>query len=578
MNEISVLHGVRPPFAHGAFRPVFASALALFLWGAVQSRLEAQSWDFNTGTDTGWTHYTLPAYGAAVFTFPPDDAGGKAYRIYAPPTGDDPGGMGNSRAGSFRTDVALADRFVVGVDMLEWNNVWPQETGLLFYLSDIGLGATDGYAATYSTGYRNLYITRITDERDSGTVGVLEGVMVDPTHRYRIEVSCHDGFTFLFRFFDKVDLVNPWCSVICQDAAGSYYSGLCALFCWQRTYPSLTEGAEVTFDNFHAAIPAAATMPAIVTDLSPQPGAKATAFHPTVSVTIMDRDTYVDPASITLSLDGAPIPYASLTIDPMVHKADNPGVEDFGGATVTYPITTVFPWGSQHTNQVSFVDTAGVTHTHTWVWTSAYPNLPASSSLPVGSLTVRGFDARMVQSDNGGENLANTLDRARQQLAVPPLIPVDLTATSIVQVLSWDKTGTPDSSPANVPGLCSGGYNNIAVESLAYLELTGGVHRFRIDTDDRAGLYSGPRFADADAQVLWENPGNTANETFEFLCRSGRALSGSRLVGGNRLAARIITCTRSIRMTFLKCSSTIRAIPPVLCGPGIRWCADLPPQ
>ena len=93
MNRTSALRADRHSLAHGAFGLSVASVLALVLSGAVLPRIEAQSWDFNTGTDTGWQHYTLPAYGQAVYTFPADDAGGKGYRIYAPPTGDDPGGM-----------------------------------------------------------------------------------------------------------------------------------------------------------------------------------------------------------------------------------------------------------------------------------------------------------------------------------------------------------------------------------------------------------------------------------------------------------------------------------------------------
>jgi hypothetical protein len=493
-------------------RTGLASALALLGWDAAFPRLAAQSSDFNTGNDSGWTHYTLLDYGAAKFSFPADDTGGKAYRIYAPPTGDDPWSMGNARAGSLRTEATYSGRFTAGADVLDWNAVWAQETGLLFYLSEVGLGTSDGYAATYSSGYRNLYLTLITDERDSGTVGELRGIVLDPAHDYRLVVSSHDGDTFLFQLFDKVDLVNPWCSVVCEDANSTYAAGLCALFVWERTYPSAVEGAEATFDNYQASLPPVGAMPATVTDVSPQPGGKATAFYPTVSVTILDRDTSVDPTSITLSLDGVWIPNAALTIDPMVHKPDNPGREDFSGATVSYPMTTVLPWGSRHTNQVAFADNTGTRRTNTWVWTSAYPYLPASNSLPTGSLSVRGFDVRTVQSSNGGANLPNTLERARQQLAVPPLIPVDLAATSLVQVLSWDKSGTP----ANVPGLCPGTYINIAVESLAYLELSAGVHRFHIKTDDRAGVYSGTRFSETEAQVLWENPDNTADSTFEF--------------------------------------------------------------
>jgi len=494
-------------------RPGWAAALALVVSAGSAPRLAAQSSDFNAGTDDGWTHYSLLDYGAAVFSFPPDDAGGAAYRIYAPPTGEDAWGMGNARAGSVRTDVAYSGRFTAGADLLAWNAVWQQEAGLLFYTSDVGLGSTDGYAATYSSGYRNLYVTLITDERDSGTVGSVQGIVLDPTHRYRLVVSSHDGTTLVFQLFDKVDLSNPWKSVVCQDAASSYSAGVCALFVWERTYPSSVEGAEATFDNYAASTPPAGAMPATVTDLSPQPGGMATAFYPTVSVTILDRDTMVDSASITLSLDGVWIPNASLTIDPVVRKADNPGQKEFSGATVTYPITTVFAWGSRHTNQIAFADSGGTWQTNTWVWTSAYPFLPASSSLPLGSLSVRGFDVRMVQSVNDGVDLPNTLERARQQLAVPPLIPVDQTATSIVQVLSWDKSGTP----ASVPGLCPGEYNNIAVESLAYLELSPGTHRFRIHTDDRAGVYSGARFTATGQQTLWESPANTADSTFEFV-------------------------------------------------------------
>jgi roadblock/LC7 domain-containing protein len=102
-----------------------------------------------------------------------------------------------------------------------------------------------------------------------------------------------------------------------------------------------------------------------------------------------------------------------------------------------------------------------------------------------------------------------------QQLAIPPTIPITRTATNIVQTLNWNQTSDP---PANVPGLCPATeIKNIAVESLAYLELTPGLHRFHIVTDDRAGLYSGVNFTDPNAAILWENTDNTANTTFDFV-------------------------------------------------------------
>jgi len=488
--------------------------LALVLSTAGAPWLAAQSVDFNTGTDAGWTRYTLPAVYGATFSFPDDGAGGKAYRIAAPPTGDDPYGVANARGGSIRAEKTYSGRFSVAADMLSWNPDWSQETGLLFYVTDVGLGTTDGYAATYSSGYHALYISALVDESPT-TIGELSGIVADTSHQYRLAVSSHDGYTLLFQIFDQADLDSPWASAVCQDSYGHYSSGVCGLFVFEQNYPSATEGAEATFDNYVATAPAAGAMPATVTDLSPAPGAKAMAMYPTVSAVILDRDTSVDPDSIRLYLDGVQIPQASVTIDYQVLKTDNPAIggESFPGATVSYTNTTLLPWGSQHTNSVVFTDSASARHTNTWVWTTAYPYLSASRSLPPGSLTTRGFDVRMVQSDNEGVNLANSLSRAEQQLAIPPTIPVSLTATTMVQVLSWDKTGTP----APVPGLTAGAYNNIAVESYAYIELSAGLHRFRINTDDRAGLYCATSATDPDAVTMWENPGNTADATFDFV-------------------------------------------------------------
>lgn len=505
---------------HSLARAGLASALALLLLGGTTPRLVAQSDDFNDGNDAGWNQYALPLYGAPTFSFPADDSGGKAYKMSAPPTGADPYGLMNSRVGSFRDEV-YSGRFSVGADLLQWNATWRQEAGLLFYFQDIGLGTSDGYAATYSSGYRQLYISQVTDEYATTVAELGTGaVTLDPTHRYRLVASSHDGTTFLFQLFDKSQPNSPWASAIGQDTSGYGYTvGKNGLFTFEQDYPSDTQGAEATFDNYVATTPAPNTMPATVTDLSPPPAGKTIAFYPTVTVVILDRDTTVDTTSIVLCLDGGWVPNASLTIDPAVHKPSNPDAypNDFNGATVTYTIPTLLPWNSQHTNKVAFKDSVNAWQTNTWSWTVAYPYLFASNSLPVGSLSTRGFDVRMVQSDNGGVNLDNSLARALQQLAIPPAIAIDRTATSIVQVLNWDKTVAP---PNNVPGLCPGpttANKNIAVQSLAYLELTAGLHRFHISSDDRAGLYSGVSLADPSAQVLWENPGDTANSTFDVV-------------------------------------------------------------
>jgi hypothetical protein len=509
-----------------------AAGLAILLLAGTPPSAIAQSDNFDDGNDTSpvaWTHYSLPNippglpppyptlpepgyWGAATYSFPSDGNGGKAYRIFAPGITNDLIDAKNARAGSF-VATPYSGRFSVAVDLLAWNAEWRQEAGVLFYFQDINLGTSDGYTATYSSAYQQLYISQINNEVPTTVAELGTGtVVLDPTHRYRLVASSHNGTTFLFQLFDLAQPNTPWTAAIGEDSM--YSAGLSGLFVFEQTAPPSTQGADATFDNYAASTPGAGTLRATVTDVYPPPAGKATALYPTVTVGILNRDTSVDTSSIVLCLDGVWIPNSSLTLDSQVHRPRNGSFpQDFSGATVTYPITTLLAWGVAHTNVIAFQDNNGW-QTNVWTWTLNYPYLHASNSLPIGSLSVRGFDVRMAQSDNGGVNLANSLARALQQLAIPPTIPLDRSATSIVQVLNWDKTQAP---PNNVPGLCAGSYINIAVESLAYLELTAGVHRFHINTDDRSGLYSGASLADANAQALWENTGDTANATFDFV-------------------------------------------------------------
>jgi hypothetical protein len=508
---------------------IAAAALTILLLagpGAI-----AQTDNFDDGNDTSpvaWTHYSLPNlppgappyylpdpgyWGAATYSFPSDGSGGKAYRIYAPGITNDMINALNARAGSF-VQVPYAGRFSLGADLLAWNATWHQEAGLIFRFQDIGLSTSDGYTATYSSAYQQLYISLINDEVPTTVAELGTGtVILDPTHKYRLVVSSHNGTTLLFQLFDLAQPTTPWTSAIGED--GTFNAGLCGLFVFEQTKPPSTEGADATFDNYGASTPAAGALRATVTDVYPPPAGKCPALYPTVKVGILDRDTSVDTNSIVLCLDGAWIPNSALALESQVHRPENGSFQqDFSGATVTYPISTLLAWGTPHTNIIAFQDSGANWQTNVWTWTANYPYLRATNSLPLGSLSVRGFDARMVQSDNDGVKLDNTLARALQQLAIPPTIPLSRSATSIVQVLDWNKSQSP---PNNVPGLCAGSYINIAFESQAYLELSAGVHRFHIKTDDRSGIYSGANLSDPSAAVLWENTGSTADTTFDFV-------------------------------------------------------------
>jgi hypothetical protein len=520
-------------------RAGLASALAILLLGATAPPLAAQSDNFNDGNDAGWTHYSItgfynPAfpggycpYGGTTYTFPNDGSGGYAYHLDAAPTiwsvtGTDAYGVMNARGGSYLPTPTYTNRFKMGTDLLAWSTTGRPTMGLMWYVHDIYLGSTDGYCGTFSPNYRNIYISIVANEDQAAYCGrLVDGdITLDSSDRIRMEASSHDGSTFVLTVYNKLEPNTPWGSAIGQDTTYFGVGGSSGYLMFNEDYPA-DYGASATFDNYVATEPAAGTMPAMVTDVYPPPAGKATALYPTVTVMILDRDTTVnssDANSFALCLDGVWLPQASLGTDwQIISGVQKPtsqtGPTSFNGATVTYPITNLFAWGSKHTNIIAFKDSAETWRTNTWTWTIAYPYLFASNSLPIGSLSVRGFDVRMAQTTNGGVNLDNSLARARQQL--DGLIPVDQRATSIVQVLNWNKNSA---YPDNVPGLCPGDNSapiNIAAESCAYLQLTAGPHRFHINTDDRSGVYSGVNLTDTSA--LWEAPSSTADTTFEFV-------------------------------------------------------------
>ena len=151
-------------------------SMAVLAVGALISpdRVRAQSDDFNSGKDTGWTRYSpLTILGAPVtFGFPEDGLGGKAYRIQcpAPPLSD----AGPARALSYHTDI-YSD-FYAAVDVVGWDNELNQAFGFVFRGETIGLGTTTGYVMNYdpqqaSGGRGQLQINRVAGERDTATIG-----------------------------------------------------------------------------------------------------------------------------------------------------------------------------------------------------------------------------------------------------------------------------------------------------------------------------------------------------------------------------------------------------------------------
>src|SRR2546422_4275215 len=79
--------------------------LALF---ALTTALRAQTDNFDSGTDAGWSKITSAGF-PATYSFPPDDFGGHAYRLQ----GDlATGGGDTARAVAYRADRLYTNLFV----------------------------------------------------------------------------------------------------------------------------------------------------------------------------------------------------------------------------------------------------------------------------------------------------------------------------------------------------------------------------------------------------------------------------------------------------------------------------------
>src|SRR5256885_12536425 len=121
--------------------------LLMFGW---QQMARGQMDDFNDGNDDGWMHLDLSAppanFPPATNSYPDDDFGGRAYRIFTPAPPDP--GFGPARAFSYRTEV-YSNFFYVAVDVVAWDNSLNQAFGFLIRASNIGLGQTGGDVLNY---------------------------------------------------------------------------------------------------------------------------------------------------------------------------------------------------------------------------------------------------------------------------------------------------------------------------------------------------------------------------------------------------------------------------------------------
>ena len=449
------------------------------------------------------------------YTFPDDGAGGQAYRIWAmAPPAELGGAVGPARAFGYRPESF--SRMVVSMDVLDWDATVNESLGLLVWASEVSIGTTDGYVMNYNPNDGALELTAVQNETPGVTVATTPVAFHPSRGPYRWMFHS-DGIYMVGRVFLMGELENPIATVLAEDTG--HPSGQIGMFVFDLNDAANYTDVYATFDNFAANVPAAGTLRPLVTELLPRPlSTMTTVSPPLIKVGIVDMDLQVVPSSMRLWVNGIEIPTANLLIDPFVVMPGN--ANPFSGATVTYQMTTPVTPGVTYTNRVTWQDQNGTTTTNQWTYVGP-TLLPASSALPLGSGQETGFNLRLVQTLEG-QPLANSLFRAEDQLAVPPVIGVQIETNTTVEVINYTQTALPSTegfflNHAVFPGIDpAGNTDDFAMEALFHLELKQGYHKFGVVSDDGFQLSTGPSLAQVKRVVLGEKLSGTYNGTFEF--------------------------------------------------------------
>jgi len=228
----------------------FSFVLAFLCWA---NTTRAQSYNFNNGSDAGWTHYDpMASFGApGSFTFP---NGG--YRIVASPVPSNPGStaLGPSRAASYVPSTSYTD-FYESVDIVNWQTNSSEAFGLLAHLSTVGLQTTSGYALTFTDDTNQLTLSSITGEAPT-TLGTANlGSALQVGHSYHLVFS--DVSNILSgSIYDNASPSVALASLSKTDSSKlSGNSGL-VIYDLTSTTNNASNGADATFDNYSAAVSA----------------------------------------------------------------------------------------------------------------------------------------------------------------------------------------------------------------------------------------------------------------------------------------------------------------------------------
>jgi len=257
----------------------------------------------------------------------------------------------------------------------------------------------------------------------------------------------------------------------------------------------------------------------------PYPGATGVALESSISFTIANRQTAVNPGTIQVFLNSNNIT-SSITLD-----------NNAAGTVVSYVPPTFLSPNASHELRAVFTDNGGspTTITNTWQFITAnstYTILPPADALAIGSATNPGFALRIYKVEdaapttatlaNAEAELSGTRTNTGNNLPYINLITGDLLAQNFAETntLNYDITGLPTGTPAfqsksAFPFVPAGNpNNNIALETLMYLQLTNGNYIFVVRSDDGFKLSEGPTYTNLTLGLFDGGRGNGTPSVF----------------------------------------------------------------
>ncbi len=379
---------------------------------ALAATLQAQSYDFDGGTDTGWLKSTVHP---STITFPSDALGGNAYRLQGTPMSS--GSDTNARVFSILTNRVYTN-FYAAVDVVAWNTNQDSDMviGLIarvngndalpptsFEYSPIPLNPDVPNGLTFNvrlhnkrsyTGPGNTGPLGAADQMSTwsinndiysdnkltlgGTVAVTQtGFRWVPGRAYRLVLSSTNAFSaspafFTASIYDVNDLTTPLLSMTGDDSYNQAtllipQYGYVGVFAYKLNPADYDPNVDATFDNFYVGETAPVTAvvaPAISHGKigAPQVINRVPVsfknFHPvasglTFNATTLTTTNSINPSGVKLYLNGADVSAGLVITGP----ATNASVSYAGlGSNVIYNARIVLQdaLGRSTTNEWTF--------------------------------------------------------------------------------------------------------------------------------------------------------------------------------------------------------------------------------